>query len=96
MASSVTTPESLMVPSRNRGEIESWFRMANEIYSQVGVRFVFDEVRIGVGTDNDWELTPIQPVINSDGFKGYGLTDQTIRPHETYQSNDCGHGVSLL
>ena len=88
-AFAVMPPESLMAPPWDRGEIESWFQMANEIYSQVGVRFVLDEVRIGVGTDNDWRLTSIQRVVRPDGSKRYRLSDQTIRLLGTYQSNDC-------
>ena len=88
-AFAVMPPESLMAPPWDRGEIESWLQTANEIYSQVGVRFVLDEVRIGVGTDNDWELTPIHAVIRPDGFKEYRFTDQTISLLNTCQSNDC-------
>ena len=81
---------SLKAPRWDRGEIESWFRSANEIYSQVGVRFVVDEVRTeGVGTAEDWILSPAQTVALSDGSTGYRLADQILRLLNVHTSNDC-------
>ena len=88
-AFTVTPPESLMAPSWDRGEIESWFQTANEIYSQVGVRFVLEEVRIGVGTDEDWVLGSTQRKTRADGSAYLELSDQAKRLLNEHPSNDC-------
>ena len=89
-AFAVTPPESLMAPSWDRGEIETWFQTANEIYSQVGIRFVLDEVRLaGVGTNQDWVLWSTQYKTRADGSRYLAISDQTLRLLTVHPSNDC-------
>ncbi len=71
-------------------EITTYLDTANEIFSQVGIKFVLDEIRVAGSDDGeDWNLTSTQAIVRPDGTKRYRLTDQTISLLDTCQSNDC-------
>ena len=84
-------------PSKNESflnwtdeEIMKHLDTANEIFSQVGIKFVLDEIRVAGSDDGeDWNLTSTQAIVRPDGTKRYRLTDQTISLLDTCQSNDC-------
>jgi hypothetical protein len=86
----VSPPEIDEPVKWTNGEITTYLDTANEIFSQVGIKFVLDEIRTAGSEDGeDWKLTPIHAVIRPDGIKKYIFTDQAISLLNTYQSNDC-------
>ncbi|MBR0068387.1 MAG: hypothetical protein IJQ00_12385, partial [Kiritimatiellae bacterium] len=70
-------------------EICTMFDTANEIFTQVGIRFELAAEPESVGTTNDWKLLQAVPVTNANGSVMLQDTAQFTNLVANYTARDC-------
>jgi len=72
-------------------EIRSMLDTANEIFTQVGIRFELVGTIANVGTTNDWDISMCDVTTNSVGEVSYSeyATSQFASLLNNYRANDC-------
>ena len=87
----VEPPEGNESDEWKENEISAMFDTANEIFTQVGIRFELIGVIAEAGTTNDWNIAMCDVITNSAGEVSYSeyVTAQMVSLLNSYRTNDC-------